>query len=71
MSNLSTHPGLTEFELAGRAEWLNHTLEMARREGRDISAAEREVMERYARGELSGDEARHEILALFERPCAS
>jgi hypothetical protein len=43
MSNLSTHPGLTEFELAGRAEWLNHALEMARRDGRDISAAEREV----------------------------
>ena len=71
MSNVSARRGPAEFELAGRAEWLNHMLETARCEGRVFSAAERAVMERYARGEISGDEARQEILFLFERPCAS
>lgn len=59
---------LTAFELAGRAEWVSHALEAARREGRVVSAAERDVMDRYARGDISGDEARQEILRLFETP---
>ena len=62
---------LTPFELAGRAEWVSHALEAARREGRVVSAAERDVMDRYARGEISGDEARQEILRLFETPHVS
>lgn len=68
MSDTRASTKLTAFELAGRVEWVGHALEAARREGRVVSAAEREVMDRYARGELTGDEVREEILRLFERP---
>jgi hypothetical protein len=61
----------TAYELAGRIEWLNQALEAARREGRSISAAERAVMDRYVAGEITGEEARHEILRLFETPGTS
>jgi uncharacterized membrane protein len=68
MSDIPVQAKPTAIELAGRVEWVNHALEEARREGRIVSAAERAVMERYARGEISGDEARQEILRLFETP---
>ena len=64
MSDIPYRP--TEFELQGRAEWLRLAVEAARREGREISAAERAVFERYASGEISGEEARHEIVRLYE-----
>jgi hypothetical protein len=68
MSDVPVSAKLTAFELAGRAEWVSHALEAARREGRVVSAAEREVLERYASGAISGDEARQQILRLFETP---
>ncbi len=68
MSDTPIYAKLTAFELAGRVEWVSHALEAARREGRVVSSGEREVMDRYARGEISGDEARQEILRLFETP---
>jgi hypothetical protein len=66
MSTTSYHPKPTKFELQGRAEWLRLALESAHREGREISAAERAVFDRYANGEISGEEARREIVRLFE-----
>jgi uncharacterized membrane protein len=68
MSDNPARAKLTAFELAGRAEWVAHALEVARREGRAVSAAEREVLERYAQGEISGEEARSAILRLYETP---
>jgi uncharacterized membrane protein len=68
MSDQPASAKLTALELAGRAEWVAHALDIARREGRVVSDAEREVLERYARGEISGDEAREEILRLYETP---
>jgi len=68
MSDTSVHAKLTAFELAGRVEWVSHALEAARREGRVVSSAEREIMDRYARGEITGDETREEILRFYERP---
>ena len=56
----------TEYELRGRADWLRLALECAHREGREISAAERAIYERYTNGEITGEEARHEIVRLFE-----
>jgi len=70
MSDVPGSAKLTVFELAGRAEWVDRALEAARREGRVVSAAEREVMDRYARGELSGEQVRDEILRLYETPHA-
>ncbi|HUH84942.1 MAG TPA: antitoxin VbhA family protein [Stellaceae bacterium] len=58
----------TPLELAGRAEWLRHALDTARSEGRTISVAERAVMDRYAAGEISGDDVREQLLRLFETP---
>lgn len=71
MSELSACAKLTAFELAGRVEWVGRALEAARREGRFVSAAERLVMDRYARGEISGEDARAEILRLYETPQVS
>ncbi len=68
MSDIPVQAKPTAVELAGRVEWVSHALEEARREGRVVSAAERAVMERYARGEISGDEVRQAILRLFETP---
>ncbi len=68
MSDVPVSPKLTAAELAGRAEWVSHALETARREGRIVSAAERQVLERYAQGAITGDEARQEILRLYETP---
>jgi hypothetical protein len=66
MRDTTTHPRPTNFELKGRAEWLHFILEAARREGRVISAAEHALFERYIAGEIDGDEARRQILLLFE-----
>ncbi|HYM04881.1 MAG TPA: antitoxin VbhA family protein [Stellaceae bacterium] len=71
MSHVSVRTQPAEIELAGRAEWLGHALEAARRDGRVICAAERAVMERYVRGEITGDEAREEILRIFDGRRAS
>ena len=71
MSHVSARSQPAEIELAGRAEWLSHALEAARRDGRVICTAERAVMERYARGEITGDEAREAILCIFEGRGAS
>jgi len=66
MSNIPYRPKLTEFELQGRAEWLRLALDSAYREGREVSAAERAIFDRYANGEITGDEARREIVRLYE-----
>ena len=66
MSETTYRPKLTECELQGRAEWLRLALESAHRDGREISAAERAVLDRYASGEITGEEARREIVRLFE-----
>jgi hypothetical protein len=71
MSNLSRNTGLTEVELRGRNEWLRLALRAAEDEGRYISTEERLVMERYARGEIMGEEARDLILRLHETPTSS
>lgn len=71
MSDRPTPENPTALELAGRAEWVNRALEEARRDGRIVCAAERAIMARYARGEISGDEVRQEILRLFETPSLS
>ncbi|HXZ00123.1 MAG TPA: hypothetical protein VEI03_08995 [Stellaceae bacterium] len=68
MSDIPVQAKPTAIELAGRVEWVSRALEEARREGRVVSAAERAIMERYARGDISGDEVRQEILRLFETP---
>ena len=65
MSDMPYRPKLTEFELQGRAEWLRLVLDAAHREGREISSAERAVFERYANGEITGEEARREIVHLY------
>jgi hypothetical protein len=56
----------TSIELQGRVEWLHFVLDAARREGREISPAERAVFERYIAGEIDGDETRRQLLLLFE-----
>jgi hypothetical protein len=71
MSSAPMRLKLTAFELAGRVEWRNYSLEAARLEGRVISAAERTIMDRYVDGEITGDEARLEMLRLFETPGVS
>jgi ADP-ribose pyrophosphatase YjhB (NUDIX family) len=58
----------TSIELRGRVEWMHFVIEAARREGREITRAERSVFERYFTGEIDGDEARQQILQILETP---
>jgi hypothetical protein len=68
MSESLAPANLTNLERAGRADWLRRALECAELDGRVVSGAERAVMDRYVRGEISGDEVREQILRLFETP---
>ncbi len=68
MSDVPVSTKLSAFEFAGRAEWVDRALYAARREGRVVSPGERAILERYARGAISGEEARQEILRLYETP---